>query len=68
MYSRRLPVEEIPKAETEIWSCSSDGCNSWMRGNFTFEAEPTCTQCQSPMVKETKMLPVLVNTNMPAQG
>jgi hypothetical protein len=63
MYSRKHQVEEIPEELTDIWSCSSDSCNSWMRDNFAFEVEPVCTQCQSPMTKDTKMLPQLTNNN-----
>ncbi|MBW7476055.1 cold-shock protein [Paenibacillus oenotherae] len=63
MYSRKKSLEEIPEELTAIWSCSNEGCNSWMRDNFAFEAVPTCRQCSSPMVSSTKMLPLLVNTN-----
>jgi hypothetical protein len=64
MYSRKHQVEEIPEEMTEIWTCSSDSCKSWMRDNFAFEVEPVCTQCQSPMTKDTKMLPQLTNNNL----
>ncbi|CAH1218082.1 hypothetical protein PAECIP111893_04357 [Paenibacillus plantiphilus] len=63
MYSRKKSFEEIPEELTAIWSCSNEGCNSWMRDNFAFETVPTCRQCSSPMVSSTKMLPLLVNTN-----
>lgn len=63
MYSRKKSFEEIPEELTAIWSCSNEGCNSWMRDNFAFDTVPTCRQCSSPMVSGTKMLPLLVNTN-----
>lgn len=62
MYSRKPQVEEIPQEMTDIWTCTSDSCNSWMRDNFTFESEPFCTQCQSPMTRDTRLLPQLSNT------
>lgn len=61
MYSRKHQVEEIPEEMTDIWTCTSEGCNSWMRDNFTFEAEPTCPECQSAMTRDTRMLPQLTN-------
>lgn len=63
MYSRKKLLEDIPEELTAIWSCTNEGCNGWMRDNFAFEAVPTCPQCQSQMVKSTKMLPLLINTN-----
>jgi hypothetical protein len=62
MFSRRHQVEEVPEELTDIWSCSSDDCKSWMRDNFAFDAEPACTQCGSSMVKEARMLPTLNNS------
>ncbi|WP_397311123.1 cold-inducible protein YdjO-related protein [Paenibacillus darwinianus] len=35
----------------------------WMRDDFSFEQEPLCSHCGAPMVKSTKMLPLLVNTD-----
>ncbi|HUC92089.1 MAG TPA: cold-shock protein [Paenibacillus sp.] len=63
MYSRKKPLEEIPLSLTEIWTCTTDGCNLWMRNDFTFEQEPLCRHCGAPMVKSTKMLSLLVNTD-----
>ncbi|WP_181438691.1 cold-shock protein [Paenibacillus sambharensis] len=63
MYYSRKKVEEVPEELTEVWSCTNDGCNGWMRDNFAFAVEPTCQLCQSPMTKEARMLPQLVNTN-----
>lgn len=63
MYSRKKSFEDIPEELTAIWSCTNEGCNGWMRDNFAFEAVPTCRQCESPMERGTKMLPLLVNTN-----
>lgn len=63
MYSQKKPVEEIPLADTAIWACQNDGCKGWMRDNFAFETTPTCVICHSPMVSDTRMLPLLVNSN-----
>ncbi|HZG15312.1 MAG TPA: cold-shock protein [Candidatus Bathyarchaeia archaeon] len=63
MNHRRKPNEEVPMETTFIWACTNDGCNGWMRDNFAFDYQPTCGLCSSPMVKDTKMLPLLVNTN-----
>jgi len=57
-YFEALPVENTP-----IWSCTKEGCKGWMRDNFTFDYEPTCCLCSSPMVSDMKMLPLLVNSN-----
>ncbi|WP_027086086.1 cold-shock protein [Cohnella panacarvi] len=62
MYSRKKTFEEIPEEMTAIWSCESEGCNGWMRDNFSLEAIPTCHVCQTPMVSGMRMLPQLVNT------
>jgi len=61
MFSRKQQVEEIPEELTDIWRCTTEGCNSWMRHNFTFETEPTCPECRSAMVRDTRMLPQLIN-------
>lgn len=62
MYSKKKLPEELPLEPTTIWQCTKEGCNGWMRDNFTFEAEPTCHLCSSPMQRDSKMLPSLVNT------
>ncbi|GAB6991173.1 cold-shock protein [Paenibacillus pini] len=61
MYFGKKVIEEIPEAETVIWSCENEGCNGWMRDNFAFEQEPICTQCQSTMVSSVKTLPLVIN-------
>ncbi|MGZ9585748.1 cold-shock protein [Paenibacillus marinisediminis] len=61
MYNRKNAVEDIPEVSTAIWSCETDTCKGWMRDNFSFQEEPTCPLCNSPMIKGEKMLPVLVN-------
>ncbi|MBN3524582.1 cold-shock protein [Paenibacillus apiarius] len=63
MNYRKKPLEEIPEENTAIWSCTKEGCKGWMRDNFAFENEPTCRLCNSPMVRDMKMLPLLVNPN-----
>ncbi|WP_256758647.1 cold-shock protein [Cohnella sp. WQ 127256] len=63
MYSRKKVLEEIPEEMTAVWSCTSEGCNGWMRDNFAFETVPTCGLCHKPMESGMKMLPLLVNTN-----
>jgi len=61
MFTRRTPPPEIPEEMTEIWSCESAGCNCWMRTGFTFEDEPSCAVCGSPMRRTVRMLPQLSN-------
>lgn len=63
MFNGKKSLEEIPKENTPIWSCTNDGCNGWMRDNFSFEHLPTCPICMSPMTSGTKMLTPLVNPN-----
>jgi hypothetical protein len=63
MYFRRKSLEDLPQEETAIWSCSTEGCNGWIRDNFTFESLPTCHVCHSPMVSDVRMLPLVANTN-----
>lgn len=64
MYSRKHQAEPVPEELTDIWTCASDGCNGWMRDNFAFDAEPRCPLCDSDMVRETRMLPHLTNSNL----
>ncbi|WP_411344767.1 cold-shock protein [Paenibacillus sp. WLX1005] len=58
-YSRKNPMQEIPKEMTDVWECSKPDCNSWMRRAFALEDEPVCAICKSPMVHGQKELPVL---------
>ncbi|MCD1258571.1 cold-shock protein [Paenibacillus athensensis] len=57
-YFETLPVENTP-----IWLCTKEGCKGWMRDNFTFDYQPVCCLCSSPMASQMKMLPLLVNSN-----
>jgi len=63
LFLRKPQPEETPQELTDIWNCSNDGCNGWMRADFAFESEPVCILCKSPMEKGTKMLPPLVDSN-----
>lgn len=60
---RKKYVEDFPEENTQIWSCTKEGCKGWMRDNFAFENKPNCCLCLSPMAREMRMLPLLVNTN-----
>ncbi|WEG13824.1 cold-shock protein [Pullulanibacillus sp. KACC 23026] len=51
--------EPVPEVETEIWACTSENCSGFMRAAYSFDTEPKCPLCQSDMVKETRILPVL---------
>ncbi|WP_413242494.1 cold-inducible protein YdjO-related protein [Paenibacillus sp. 1P07SE] len=42
-----------------MWSCQSDGCECWMRDNFSFQDNPNCPICGSEMLADSRMLPVL---------
>ncbi|PYI54462.1 cold-inducible protein YdjO-related protein [Paenibacillus flagellatus] len=59
MNKRRRFTEELPLEETEIWSCTNDGCNGWMRDDFAFDHTPTCRLCLSPMTRTMKMVPAI---------
>lgn len=63
MFNGKKSIEEVPKENTPIWSCTKEGCNGWMRANFTFEHLPTCPLCTSPMASDSKMLAPLTNYN-----
>lgn len=55
----RGPKEPLPEVETNVWSCTSESCQGWMRESFAFEKEPTCPLCKSAMSLEVKVLPEL---------
>lgn len=61
MNYRKKPLEQIPEEDTAIWACTMEGCKGWMRDNFSFEETPICPLCQSVMVQDTRMLPLLAN-------
>lgn len=63
MYNRKKQLEPVPEVDTKVWICETEGCNSWMRDNFTFEQEPSCIICNATMVSGIKLLPALVNPN-----
>jgi predicted Zn-ribbon and HTH transcriptional regulator len=51
--------EPVPEVETSIWACTNETCSGFMRDAYSFNEEPKCPLCQSEMVKETRLLPVL---------
>lgn len=55
----RGPKEPIPEVETNVWSCTSNDCQGWMREAFSFQTEPQCPLCESEMKQEVRMLPEL---------
>lgn len=55
----RGPKEPLPEVETNIWSCTNEECQGWMRESFSFKEEPSCPLCESGMEKEVRMLPEL---------
>lgn len=55
----RGPKEPLPEVETNIWACTNEECQGWMRESFSFDAEPACPLCSSEMEKEVRMLPEL---------
>jgi hypothetical protein len=58
----RRVEEPVPEAATEVWSCTNEECNGWMRDNFTLASgDPICPLCQSAMIKEERILPILIN-------
>lgn len=58
MYRRHVP-EPVPEENTQIWSCTQEACNGWMRADYTFTSQPDCPFCSSQMEPETRMLPIL---------
>lgn len=62
-YSWNKPLENLPEEMTAIWSCTKEGCNGWIRDNFSFKDVPICSQCQSSMVSSSKVLPILVSSD-----
>ncbi len=55
----RGPKEPLPEVETNVWSCTNDDCQGWMRESFSFAKEPECPLCQSDMEQEIRILPDL---------
>lgn len=53
----RGPKEPVPEVETNVWACTSEDCNGWMRESFSFDKEPECPLCQSIMTTEVRVLP-----------
>lgn len=51
--------EPLPEVETNVWTCTSEDCQGWMRESFSFNETPKCPLCQSGMKEEVKMLPKL---------
>lgn len=51
--------QEVVEVETDVWACTSDDCQGWMRESYSFEKEPKCPLCQSAMKQETRILPEL---------
>jgi hypothetical protein len=51
--------EPVPEVETSIWACTNETCSGFMRDAYSFNEEPKCPLCQSDMVRETRLLPVL---------
>lgn len=54
--NRKEPVKEV---ETNVWACTSEQCQGWMRESFSFSKTPDCPLCQSEMIEEVRMLPEL---------
>lgn len=62
-YSWNKPLENLPEELTAIWSCTKEGCNGWIREEFSFKEVPTCSHCASSMVSSNKVLPILVSSD-----
>lgn len=56
-FFRGAKEEPVPEVETNVWACTSEDCNGWMRESFSFEMEPSCPLCSSSMEKEVRILP-----------
>jgi len=57
-FSRRSK-EPVPEVETNVWSCTNEDCQGWMRESFSFAKEPECPLCKSEMEQEVRVLPIL---------
>ena len=55
----RGPKEPVQEVETNVWSCTKEECQGWMRESFSFEDEPKCPLCHSEMTKEVRVIPEL---------
>lgn len=55
----RGPKEPVPEVDTNVWACVSEDCQGWMRESYSFESVPKCPLCQSEMIQEVRVLPVL---------
>ena len=51
--------EPLPEVETNVWSCTNNECQGWMRESFSLQSEPDCPLCQFEMVQEIRILPKL---------
>ncbi|MFC4775894.1 cold-shock protein [Paenibacillus sp. GCM10023252] len=59
MYYSKKNTEPVPEEQTAVWTCSKDGCECWMRDDFSFQSQPQCPICSSSMEQSMKLLPVL---------
>ncbi|WP_217588467.1 cold-shock protein [Lentibacillus saliphilus] len=57
-FSRR-PKEPVPEVETNVWACTNDDCQGWMRESFSFDETPKCPLCKADMKQEVRTLPEL---------
>lgn len=57
-FGKRMPLEkeEEQLVNTEIYSCSDDGCIGWMRKNFVSD-DLLCPMCGSSMDSGYRDLP-----------
>lgn len=58
-FNRKKEPDPIEEVDTDIWRCTVDSCTGWARKEFFFSQEPICPFCESDMVSDTKLLPVL---------
>ncbi|HLR52115.1 MAG TPA: cold-shock protein [Candidatus Avamphibacillus sp.] len=55
----RGPKESVKEVDTSVWACTNKECNGWMRESYSFNKDPKCPFCDSPMKQETRVLPEL---------
>lgn len=55
----RGPKEPVPEVDTNVWACTSEECQGWMRESYSFNVEPKCPLCESEMEQEVRVLPEL---------
>ncbi|WP_256376686.1 cold-inducible protein YdjO-related protein [Cohnella herbarum] len=63
-YRSKQNAVAVNMIDTQIWICSNQDCNCWLRSEFSFSQMPLCPMCKSSMTNQTKPLPEIVRANI----